>query len=224
MARPRTRYCLDRERLLKLLARMRTREGLLLWEALGEDPKEYPGKPETVLRTLRRMQDSLSGDNSKTAGQTVLPKGEEKPSQRVKRKGKPAKPADKPAGKKDKTPAKDPAGAIAERLKGWRAGLIWRARKEKNPTIQRLAHAYPGVLSALLDLAEALPMPRRVPTTLAWLEEVLGFAEGLGEDQVVKVFRQVQKRGVENPLAYAAKVLAGMAREEAKWTFTGDTF
>jgi hypothetical protein len=118
----------------------------------------------------------------------------------------------------------DPAGALAQELGGWRAGLLFRARKEQNGRIQGLVHHHKGVLLELLNLAENLPLPRRVPTTLAWLEEFAGEVERLGAEEVQKVFLEVRKRGVENPLAYAAKVLKARGKEEKIWTPTGEEF
>ncbi len=45
----------------------------------------------------------------------------------------------------------DPAGALAGKLGGWRAGLLYRARKEQNPLIQRLAHEHKESLLELLN-------------------------------------------------------------------------
>lgn len=127
--------------------------------------------------------------------------------------------------KRTKCPAyPDPAGALAQELGGWRAGLLFRARKEQNTRIQELVHRHKETLLELLNLAESLPLPRRVPTTLAWLEEFASEVERLGTEEVQKVFFEVRKRGVENPLAYAAKVLKTRGKEEKVWTPTGEEF
>ncbi|WP_245393719.1 hypothetical protein [Allomeiothermus silvanus] len=120
----------------------------------------------------------------------------------------------------------DPAGALAQELGGWRAGLLFRARKEQNPLIQKLARQHRESLLELLNLAEGLPLPRRIPTTLAWLGEFAEALERLGDAEVQKVLLEVRKRGVENPLSYAAKVLAsrGAHTGERIWTPTGEQF
>jgi hypothetical protein len=102
---------------------------------------------------------------------------------------------------------------------------LFRARKEQNPLIQRLAHEHRESLLELLNLAEGLPLPRRIPTTLAWLGEFAKELERLGDAEVQKVLLEVRKRGAENPLSYAARVLAGQKREEKQvWTPTGEQF
>lgn len=120
----------------------------------------------------------------------------------------------------------DPAGALAASLGGWRAGLIYRARKEQNALIQKLSHGHRESLLELLNLAEGLPLPRRIPTALAWLPEFAARLERLGDAEVQKVLLEVRKKAPENPLAYAARVLAsrGAKQEEREWTLTGGRF
>lgn len=250
MPRPKNRFCLSREEVLRLLGRMRLKEALLLSQALGLSPEAIPARAESLKRAMRRMAkagagseaptentgkprkpaDSLSGETAKTGGQTVLLASDE---HRAKPRAKPQKRADNPSGEKAKTGEQsvrypDPAGALAQELGGWRAAFLFRARKLKNRPIQELAHAHREVLLAFMDLAEALPSPRRIPAALAWLEDTLGLARLLGDEAVIQVFREVQKRAPENPLSYADKVLKGLAekrlREEAVWTPTGESF
>jgi hypothetical protein len=120
----------------------------------------------------------------------------------------------------------DPAGVLAQELGGWRAGLLYRARKEQNPLIQKLAHQHRESLLELLNLAEGLSLPRRIPTTLAWLSEFVWELERLGDAEVQKVLLEVRKRGAENPLSYAARVLASRSvqKKEEVWTPTGEQF
>lgn len=117
----------------------------------------------------------------------------------------------------------DPAGALAQELGGWRAGLLYRARKEQNPLIQKLAHEHRESLLELLNLIEGLPLPRRIPTALAWLPEFDRELERLGDAEVQKVLLEVRKRGAENPLSYAARVLAsrGVQKKEEVWETIG---
>jgi len=49
--------------------------------------------------------------------------------------------------------------------------------------VQHLAHRHRAALLAFLDLAEAIPLPRRIPAALAWLEEVGRKADRLGEEK-----------------------------------------
>lgn len=119
----------------------------------------------------------------------------------------------------------DPAGALAASLGGWRAGLIYRARREQNALIQGLAHGHRESLIELLNLAEGLPLPRRVPTTLAWLPEFAAQLERLGDAEVQRVLLEVRKKAPENPLSYAARVLEGRRKEEEReWKPTGESF
>jgi hypothetical protein len=119
----------------------------------------------------------------------------------------------------------DPAGALAQELGGWRAGLLYRARKEHNALIQRLAQEHRESLLELLNLAEGLPLPRRIPTALAWLGDFAAELERLGDAEVQQVLREVRKRGAENPLSYAARVLAAReGKEEKVWITTGERF
>lgn len=195
-----------------VLERLSLRDGLLLWEALGEDPREFPlGKAEARRQAIHRIQrDKMSQrikGNDVTECHAPLP--------------------DKKKGKKEKGPRyTDPAGLLAQELGGWRAGLLYRARKEQNGLIQKLAHQHRESLLELLNLAEGLPLPRRIPTTLAWLEEFAGELERLGDAEVQKALLEVRKRGAENPLSYAARVLASRSvqKKEEVWTPTGEQF
>lgn len=234
---PRTKrwYRLEAGRLMGLLERLSLKDGLLLWEALGEDPRAFPlGKEEARRQAMHRIRrDKLSQqieENPVTKCHTALRAGAEKPltKKRIER--------DKMSQGKRKNPVTkrhaypDPAGALAQELGGWRAGLLFRARKEQNPLIQKLAQQHRESLLELLNLAEGLPLPRRIPTTLAWLAEFAGLLERLGDAEVQRVLLEVRKRGVENPLSYAAKVLASHPAQKAHteekkvWTPTGEQF
>ncbi|GIW31536.1 MAG: hypothetical protein KatS3mg071_1710 [Meiothermus sp.] len=230
MPRKRSWYRLEAARLREVLEKLSLRDGLLLWEALGEDPGAFPlGNPEARRQAMHRIKrDRVSqgiAGNPVTKCHTPLRAGERKPL------AKREKPRDKVSqeNKRNKAGSRypDPAGSLAQELGGWRAGLLYRARKEQNPLIQRLAHEHRESLLELLNLAEGLPLPRRIPTTLAWLGEFAKELERLGDAEVQKVLLEVRKRGVENPLSYAAKVLAsrGAHTEERKiWTPTGEQF
>lgn len=226
---PRTKrwYRLEAGRLTALLERLSLKDGLLLWEALGEDPRAFPlGNAEARRQAIHRIRrDKVSQrieENPVTKCHTPLRAGEEKPpaKKRIQR--------DKVSRGKRENPGTaypDPAGALAQELGGWRAGLLFRARREQNPLIQKLAHRHRESLLELLNLAEGLPLPRRIPTTLAWLGEFAKELERLGDAEVQKVLLEVRKRGAENPLSYAARVLAGQKREEKQvWTPTGEQF
>lgn len=227
-------YRLEASVLQNLLARVSLRDGLLIWQALGEDPKNFPaGRPESRKKALQRLRKPvIEGDkmsapierNTRTNCPPSLRKGRRKPQQDQRiDPDKLSAPIERK--KRTKCPAyPDPAGALAQELGGWRAGLLFRARKEQNTRIQELVHRHKETLLELLNLAESLPLPRRVPTTLAWLEEFASEVERLGTEEVQKVFFEVRKRGVENPLAYAAKVLKTRGKEEKVWTPTGEEF
>lgn len=231
---PRTKrwYRLEAVRLTGLLERLSLKDGLLLWEALGEDPRAFPlGKEEARRQAIHRIRrDKLSQrieENPVTKCHTPLRAGEEKPpaKKRIQRDKVSRGKRENPGTKRYAYP--DPAGALAQELGGWRAGLLFRARREQNPLIQKLARQHRESLLELLNLAEGLPLPRRIPTTLAWLSEFERELERLGDAEVQKVLLEVRKRGVENPLSYAAKVLAsrGAHTEERKiWTPTGEQF
>lgn len=242
MARPRSQYCLKREELIQLLQQMPLKEALRLWQALGEDPKDFPlpANPQTLSRTIRKLRGEAgadgakppkppaypSGEKAKTPGLSVRPGADEEGPEPL---AKPPKPLAYPSGERRKTRGPsvrypDPAGALAQELGGWRANLLYRARREENRVIQELAHCHRNVLLAFLNLAEAIPMPRRVPTALAWIREVLEQAKRLGDDAVIRVFQEVQRRSPENPLSYAAKVLQSQKTEVRKWNPTGELF
>ncbi|ADH62490.1 hypothetical protein Mesil_0561 [Allomeiothermus silvanus DSM 9946] len=230
---PRTKrwYRLEVGRLKGLLERLSLKDGLLLWEALGEDPRAFPlGKEEARRQAMHRIRrDKMSQqieENPVTKCHTALRTGAEKPpaKKRIGRDKMSQRKRQNPVTKRYAYP--DPAGALAQELGGWRAGLLFRARKEQNPLIQKLARQHRESLLELLNLAEGLPLPRRIPTTLAWLGEFAEALERLGDAEVQKVLLEVRKRGVENPLSYAAKVLAsrGAHTGERIWTPTGEQF
>lgn len=228
---PRTRrwYRLEVGRLQALLERLSLKDGLLLWEALGEDPGAFPlGKPAALKKAKQRIRgDKMSPGiprNEGTKCPAPLRAATEKPPAKNVKQGDKVSP-EIPRKKGTKRPRyPDPAGALAQELGGWRAGLLFRARKEQNPLIQKLAHEHRESLLELLNLAEGLPLPRRIPTTLAWLPEFARELERLGDAEVRRALLEVRKRGAENPLSYAARVLAGQKREEKQWTPTGEQF
>lgn len=229
--RARKWYRLEASRLRALLERLSLRDGLLLWEALGEDPRAFPlGNAEARRQAMHRIRrDKLSQrieENPVTKCHTPLRAGEEKPpaKKRIQRDKVSRGKHENPGTKRYAYP--DPAGALAQELGGWRAGLLFRARREQNPLIQKLAHEHRESLIELLNLAEGLPLPRRIPTTLAWLPEFGKELERLGDAEVQKALREVRKRGAENPLSYAARVLASRAarKEKELWAPTGEQF
>lgn len=230
---PRTKrwYRLEAGRLRGLLERLSLKDGLLLWEALGEDPRAFPlGKEEARRQAMHRIRrDKMSQgieENPVTKCHTPLRAGEEKPpaKKRIQRDKVSREKRENPRTKRPAYP--DPAGALAQELGGWRAGLLFRARREQNPLIQKLARQHRESLLELLNLAEGLPLPRRIPTTLAWLSEFERELERLGDAEVQKALLEVRKRGAENPLSYAARVLASRSvqKKEKVWTPTGDQF
>lgn len=229
---PRTRrwYRLEVGRLQALLERLSLKDGLLLWEALGEDPRAFPlGKEEARRQAMHRIRrDKMSQgieENPVTKCHTPLRAGEEKPpaKKRIQRDKVSREKRENPRTKRPAYP--DPAGALAQELGGWRAGLLFRARKEQNPLIQKLAHEHRESLLELLNLAEGLPLPRRIPTTLAWLEEFASEIERLGDEAVRQVLLEVRKKAPDQPLLYARRVLAGRGKKEEKtWTATGEQF
>lgn len=229
MPRSRQWYRLDKSRLEGLLKRLSLRDGLLLWEALGEDPGAFPlGKPEALRKAKRRIGwDKMSQGNEGNDGTKCpapLRAGEEKPRSK-KGIGRDKMSQGKEGNRGTKCPRyTDPAGALAQELGGWRAGLLYRARKEQNALIQRLAQEHRESLLELLNLAEGLPLPRRIPTALAWLGDFAAELERLGDAEVQQVLREVRKRGAENPLSYAARVLAARGKEEKTWVMTGEKF
>jgi len=161
--------------------------------------------------------------NPVTKCHTSLPAGEKKPL------AKKEKPRDKVSQENQRNKAgpryPDPAGALAQALGGWRAGLLYRARKEQNPLIQRLAQQHKETLLELFNLVESLPLAKRVPTTLAWLEEFAREVERLGDEAVREVLLEVRKKAPDQPLLYARRVLAGRGKKEEKtWTATGEQF
>lgn len=229
MPRSRKWYRIEAERLWELLERLSLRDGLSLWEALGEDPRTFPRGSEAARRqAIRRIQrDKMSQgivENAVTKCHTNLRAGEEKPPTKTrKRRDKMSQRIAGNAVTKRHAPS-DPAGALAASLGGWRAGLIYRARREQNVLIQKLAHGHRDVLLEMLNLAEGLPLPKRVPTTLAWLPEFAAQLERLGDAEVQRVFLEVRKKAPQNPLSYAARVLEGRRKEEQEWQPTGESF
>lgn len=228
---PRTKrwYRLEAGRLRGLLERLSLKDGLLLWEALGEDPRDFPlGKAEALKKAKQRIRgDRMSPGITRNEG-TKCPAplrtaAEKTPAKNVKQGDKVSPEIPRKKGT-ERPRYPDPAGALAQELGGWRAGLLFRARKEQNPLIQKLAHEHRESLLELLNLAEGLPLPRRIPTTLAWLPEFARELERLGDAEVRRALLEVRKRGAENPLSYAARVLAGQKREEKQWTPTGEQF
>lgn len=214
-----------------LLERLSLKDGLLLWEALGEDPRAFPlGKAETRERILRRIRgertDKTSARNprnKRTDCPPPLRAGEDKAHTKTTIQADRLSEAN-PRNKRTKRPAyPDPAGALAQELGGWRAGLLFRARREQNPLIQKLAHGHKESLLELLNLAEGLPLLRRIPTTLAWLPDFAKELERLGDAEVQRVLLEVRKRGAENPLSYAARVLVsrGVQKKEEVWETIG---
>jgi len=228
MPRKRSWYRIEAARLREVLEKLSLKDGLLLWEALGEDPGAFPlGNPEARRQAMHRIKRDrvLRGvtKNPVTKCHTPLPAGERKPL--VKRE----KPRDKVSQENKRNKAgphyPDPAGALAQELGGWRAGLLYRARKEQNALIQRLAHQHKETLLELLNLVESLPLAKRVPTTLAWLEEFAREVERLGDEAVREVLLEVRKKAPDQPLLYARRVLAGRGKKEEKtWTTTGERF
>ncbi|RIH90112.1 hypothetical protein Mlute_00034 [Meiothermus luteus] len=228
MPRKRSWYRLEAHRLREVLERLSLKDGLLLWEALGEDPGAFPlGNPEARRQAMHRIKrDRVSqgiAGNPVTKCHTPLRAGERKPL------AKREKPRDKVSqeNKRNKAGSRypDPAGSLAQELGGWRAGLLYRARKEQNALIQRLAQQHKESLLELLNLVESLPLAKRVPTTLAWLEEFASEIERLGDEAVRQVLLEVRKKAPDQPLLYARRVLAGRGKKEEKtWTATGEQF
>jgi hypothetical protein len=214
--------------LREVLEKLSLKDGLLLWEALGEDPGAFPlGNPEARRQAMHRIKrDRVSqgiAGNPVTKCHTPLRAGERKPL------AKREKPRDKVSqeNKRNKAGSRypDPAGSLAQELGGWRAGLLYRARKEQNALIQRLAQQHKESLLELLNLVESLPLAKRVPTTLAWLEEFASEIERLGDEAVRQVLLEVRKKAPDQPLLYARRVLAGRGKKEEKtWTATGEQF
>lgn len=228
MPRRKSWYRLEAHRLREVLEKLSLKDGLLLWEALGEDPGAFPlGNPEARRQAMHRIKrdrvlQGIAG-NHVTKCHTPLRAGERKPL--VKRE----KQRDKVSQKNQRNKAgpryPDPAGALAQELGGWRAGLLYRARKEQNALIQRLAHQHRESLLELLNLVESLPPAKRIPTTLAWLEEFASEIERLGDEAVRQVLLEVRKKAPDQPLLYARRVLAGRGKKEEKtWTATGEKF
>ena len=228
MSRKKSWYRLEAARLREVLEKLSLKDGLLLWEALGEDPRDFPlGNPEARRQAMHRIKRDrvLQGitKNPVTKCHTPLPAGERKPL------AKREKPRDKVSQENKRNKAgphyPDPAGALAQALGGWRAGLLYRARKEQNPLIQRLAQQHKEALLELLNLVESLPLPKRIPITLAWLEEFAREIERLGDEAVRQVLLEVRKKAPDQPLLYARRVLAGRGKKEEKtWTATGEQF
>ncbi|MCL6531641.1 MAG: hypothetical protein K6T70_16235 [Meiothermus ruber] len=228
MPRKRSWYRLEATRLREVLEKLSLKDGLLLWEALGEDPRAFPlGNPEARRQAMHRIKrDRVSrgiAGNPVTKCHTPLRAGERKPlAKREKQRDKMSQ-----ENKRNKTSPRypDPAGALAQALGGWRAGLLYRARKEQNALIQRLAQQHKETLLELFNLVESLPLPKRVPTTLAWLEEFASEVERLGDEAVRQVLLEVRKKAPDQPLLYARRVLAGRGKKEEKtWEATGEQF
>ncbi len=215
----------------EVLERLSLKDGLLLWEALGEDPRDFPlGKAEALKKAKQRIRgDRMSPGITRNEGTKCpapLRAGERRPLAKKEKRGDRVSPGKRGNQGTERPRYPDPAGALAQELGGWRAGLLYRARKEQNGLIQKLAHQHRESLLELLNLAEGLPLPRRIPTTLAWLEEFARELERLGDAEVLKALLEVRKRGAENPLSYAARVLAarGVQKKEEVWTPTGEQF
>ena len=228
--RPRKWYRIEAKRLWEVLEQISLRDGLLLWEALGEDPKTFPRGGEAARRqAIRRIKrDKMSheiAENSVTECHTSSRAGQEKPPAKTrKRRDKMSHEIAENSVTECHTPT-DPAGALAASLGGWRAGLIYRARKEQNTLIQKLAHSHRETLIELLNLAEGLPFSKRVPTTLAWLPDFTTQLERLGDVEVQRVLLEVRKKAPENPLSYALRVLEKKQKEEEReWKPTGESF
>lgn len=211
--------------------RLSLKDGLLLWEALGEDPGAFPlGQAEALKKAKQRIRgDRMSPGITRNEGTKCpapLRAGERRPLAKKEKRGDRVSPGKKGNQGTERSRYPDPAGVLAQELGGWRAGLLFRARKEQNPLIQKLAHQHRESLLELLNLAEGLPLPRRVPTTLAWLPEFDRELERLGDAEVQKALLEARKRGAENPLSYAARVLASRSvqKKEEVWTPTGEQF
>lgn len=215
----------------RVLERLSLRDGLLLWEALGEDPRDFPlGKAEALKKAKQRIRgDRMSPGITRNEGTKCpapLRAEERRPLAKKEKRGDRVSPGKRGNQGTERPRYPDPAGALAQELGGWRAGLLYRARKEQNGLIQKLAHQHRESLLELLNLAEGLSLPRRIPTALAWLEEFAKELERLGDAEVQKALLEVRKRGAENPLSYAARVLASRSvqKKEEVWTPTGEQF
>jgi hypothetical protein len=230
MPRKRSWYRLEAHRLREVLERLSLKDGLLLWEALGEDPGAFPlGKAEAVKKAKQRIQrDKMSPGivrNQGTKCPATLRAAQDKTSTKKEKRGDKMSPGNTRNQGTKRPHYPDPAGALAQELGGWRAGLLYRARKEQNALIQRLAHQHKETLLELLNLVESLPLAKRVPTTLAWLEEFASEIERLGDEAVRQVLLEVRKKAPDQPLLYARRVLEGRGKKEEKiWTATGEQF
>ncbi len=229
MPRRKSWYRLEAHRLREVLERLSLKDGLLLWEALGEDPGAFPLGKAAALKKGRNS--GFGGTevspgiarNEGTKCPAPLRAGERKPPTKTEKRGDKMSPGKKGNQGTERPRYTDPAGALAQELGGWRAGLLYRARKEQNPLIQKLAHQHRESLLELLNLAEGLPLPRRIPTALAWLPEFDRELERLGDAAVQKVLLEVRKRGAEKPLSYAARVLAARRAEQERKEETWQT-
>ena len=230
MPRKRSWYRLEAHRLREVLEKLSLKDGLLLWEALGDDPRAFPlGKAEALKKAKQRIQrDRMSpgiARNQGTKCPATLRAERSKPSAKKEKRGDRVSPGNTGNQGTKRPPYPDPAGALAQALGGWRAGLLYRARKEQNPLIQRLAQQHKETLLELFNLVESLPLAKRIPTTLAWLEEFAREIERLGDEEVRRVLLEVRKKAPDQPLLYARRVLAGRGKKEEKtWTATGEQF
>lgn len=159
----------------EVLERLSLKDGLLLWEALGEDPRDFPlGKAEALKKAKQRIRgDRMSPGITRNEGTKCpapLRAEERRPLAKKEKRGDRVSPGKRGNQGTERPRYPDPAGALAQELGGWRAGLLFRARKEQNGLIQKLAHQHRDSLLELLNLAEGLPLPRRIPTALAYVE------------------------------------------------------